>query len=123
MTARSARYREVLLPAAAVATPNLLEASVLLGEELETLDDPRRAARRLGDLAPVVVVKGGHGNDPSVSVDVVWDGQLIWEITQPRIDTKNTHGAGCTFSAAIAAGLARHLSVKDAIEHTEHLCS
>ena len=64
-----------------------------------------------------MVVKGGHGNDPGVSVDVVWDGQLIWEITQPRIDTKNTHGAGCTFSAAIAAGLARHLSVKDAIEH------
>jgi hydroxymethylpyrimidine/phosphomethylpyrimidine kinase len=110
-------YREVLLPAAAVATPNLLEASVLLGEKLETLDDARRAARRLGDLAPVVVVKGGHGNDPSVSVDVVWDGQLSWEITQPRIATTNTHGAGCTFSAAIAAGLARHLSVKDAIEH------
>jgi hydroxymethylpyrimidine/phosphomethylpyrimidine kinase len=110
-------YREVLLPASAVATPNLLEASVLLGEKLETLDDAREAARRLGDLAPVVVVKGGHGNDPSVSVDVVWDGQRTWEITKPRIDTMNTHGAGCTFSAAIAAGLARHLSVKDAIEH------
>jgi hydroxymethylpyrimidine/phosphomethylpyrimidine kinase len=109
-------YREVLLPAAAVATPNLLEASVLLGEKLTTLDDAREAARRLGDLSPVVVVKGGHGNDPSVSVDVVWDGQL-WEITQPRVATRNTHGAGCTFSAAIAAGLARHLSIKDAIEH------
>jgi len=110
-------YLEVLLPAAAVATPNLLEAGVLLGEKVETLDDARQAARRLGELSPVVVVKGGHGKDASVSVDVVWDGQSCWEITRQRIDTINTHGAGCTFSAAIAAGLARHLPVRDAIEH------
>jgi len=109
-------YIERLLPAAAVVTPNILEASVLLGERVETLDDARKAARRLGDLTPVVVVKGGHGNDPSVSVDVVWDGQSCWEISRERISTSNTHGAGCTFSAAIAAGIAKDLNVKEAIE-------
>jgi hydroxymethylpyrimidine/phosphomethylpyrimidine kinase len=109
-------YLEVLLPAAAVATPNLLEASVLLGEKVGTLDDARDAARRLGDLTPVVVVKGGHGTGSSVSVDVVWDGRLCWEMSQERIVTNNTHGAGCSFSAAVAAGLARHLDVREAIE-------
>jgi hydroxymethylpyrimidine/phosphomethylpyrimidine kinase len=109
-------YLELLLPAAAVVTPNLLEASVLLGEPVGTLDEARQAARRLGEIAPVVVVKGGHGNDPNISVDIVWDGRDCWEMSQPRVNTSNTHGAGCAFSAAIAAGMAQHLPVREAIE-------
>lgn len=109
-------YRELLLPVAAVATPNLYEAGVLLGEPVATLDEARQAARRLGDLAPVVVVKGGHGQDPTTSVDVVWDGKQCWEISRPRVQSVNTHGSGCTFSAAIAAGMAWGLALREAIE-------
>lgn len=108
--------RQLLFPLAAVVTPNLKEAGVLLGEPLSTLADAREAARRLGELAPVVVVKGGHLDDPTVSVDVVWDGGSCWEISRARVETKNTHGSGCTFSAAIAAGLAAGLDVAQAIE-------
>jgi hydroxymethylpyrimidine/phosphomethylpyrimidine kinase len=108
-------YREHLLPVSAVATPNLFEAGVLLGEEFSTLREAREAARRLGRMAPVVVVKGGHLSDPAVSVDVVWDGQKCWELTQPRVLTRNTHGSGCTFSAAIAVGLAEGLAMDAAI--------
>jgi hydroxymethylpyrimidine/phosphomethylpyrimidine kinase len=108
--------RAHLFPRAAVITPNLQEAAVLVGEQLLTLADARRAARRLGELAPVVVVKGGHLADLTVSVDVVWDGAECWEISRPRVGTANTHGSGCTLSAAIAAGFARGLPVRDAIE-------
>lgn len=108
--------RRQLFPLAAVVTPNLNEAGVLLGERLATLPEAREAARRLGELAPVVVVKGGHLEGTASSVDVVWDGQGCWEIARPRVSTRNTHGSGCTFSAAIAAGLARGLGIVDAIE-------
>jgi hydroxymethylpyrimidine/phosphomethylpyrimidine kinase len=108
-------YLEYLFPLAAIVTPNLHEASAMLGEPVTTLDEARAAARRLGGLTPVVVVKGGHliGGE---SVDVVWDGRDCWEIRQPRVVTANTHGSGCTFSAAIAANLARGLPAREAIE-------
>ena len=111
-----AACRALLFPLAAVVTPNLQEAGALLGVELATLGDARLAARRLGELAPVVVVKGGHLADPTLAVDVVWDGGNCWEISRPRIRTDNTHGSGCTFSAAIAAGFALGLGTKEAIE-------
>ncbi len=108
--------RTSLFPRAAVITPNLQEAGVLVGEELATLEDARRAARALGEIAPAVVVKGGHLADQDTAVDVVWDGEQCWEITRPRVQTVNTHGSGCTFSAAIAAGLALGLGLREAIE-------
>lgn len=111
-----AAYRDHLFGVAAVVTPNLQEAGALLGEQLETLGQAREAARRLGALAPVVVVKGGHLVGLAVSVDVVWDGQSCWEMTRPRLPSTNTHGSGCTFSAAIAAGLARSLGTREAVE-------
>jgi hydroxymethylpyrimidine/phosphomethylpyrimidine kinase len=64
----------------------------------------------------MVVVKGGHLTDVDVSVDVIWDGSSTREIARPRVETINTHGSGCTFSAAIAALLARGFPVADAIE-------
>jgi hydroxymethylpyrimidine/phosphomethylpyrimidine kinase len=106
----------LLFPLAAVVTPNLIEAGVLVGEDVTTVEQARDAARRLGQIAPVVVVKGGHLDDPDVSVDVIWDGDKTWEISRPRVRTRNTHGSGCSFSAAIASGLASGLSVPDAIE-------
>ena len=100
--------REKLLPLAAVITPNLPEAEVLLRRTIETLEERRAAARDLLELGPLaVVVKGGHtGGD---ATDVYFDGHQMIELAARRIDTPHTHGSGCTFSAAIAAGLARDL--------------
>lgn len=100
-------YRS-LLPLALVVTPNIPEAEVLLGRSLKTLDDRRQAARDLVALGPrIAVVKGGHGDPDEEAVDVYWDGRDMVQLTSHRIDTKNTHGSGCAFSAAIAAGLAK----------------
>ena len=94
-----------LLPLATVATPNVPEAEVLSGRSIQSLEEAREAAKAIADLGPrVVVVKGGHL--PGEPVDVIWDGYAIHELEAGRIDTRNTHGTGCTFSAAIAAHLA-----------------
>jgi hydroxymethylpyrimidine kinase/phosphomethylpyrimidine kinase len=96
--------RERLIPLAAVVTPNLPEAEVLLERHVQTLDDRRRAARDLVAMgARAAVVKGGHADDVT---DVFFDGNQLVELPALRIDTANTHGSGCVFSAAITAGLA-----------------
>jgi len=111
-------YVEDLLPHAAVLTPNLLEAQVLLGARIETLAEQHDAARALGALGPqVVVVKGGHAvrGTGDEAVDVVWDGQEVGELRAPRLDTENNHGTGCTFASAIAAGLAQGQDAAQAV--------
>ena len=97
--------RERLVPLAAVVTPNLPEAEVLLGRRVATLDERREAARALVAMgAKAAVVKGGHaGGD---ATDVFFDGSQLVELAHERIATGNTHGSGCAFSAAIAARLA-----------------
>jgi hydroxymethylpyrimidine/phosphomethylpyrimidine kinase len=98
--------RTRLLPLAAVITPNLPEAEVLLGRQIRTLADRRQAARDLVALGPrAAVVKGGHSDGDAI--DVYCDGSDLVELPAPRIATANTHGSGCVFSAAIAAGLAK----------------
>jgi len=98
-------YLEHLFPITAVLTPNLLEAEALVGHPVRSLDEMRAAARELRAEGPrAVVVKGGHlAGD---AVDVFYDGDRLEELVAPRIATHNTHGTGCTFSAAIAARLA-----------------
>ena len=99
--------RRRLLPLAAVVTPNLPEAEVLLGRPIRTLDERRQAARDLVALgARAAVVKGGH-TDERLSIDHYFDGTDLVELQSPRIVTPNTHGSGCVFSAAIAADLAK----------------
>lgn len=104
----------VLLPLAEVITPNLFEAEVLTGQRIETLDDMRAAAQAIHALGPHhVVVKGGHrAADP---VDVYFDGKRFVELRADRIQTKHTHGTGCTFSAAITAFMARNLPIDAAV--------
>ncbi|MBS3939836.1 MAG: bifunctional hydroxymethylpyrimidine kinase/phosphomethylpyrimidine kinase [Actinobacteria bacterium] len=110
-----AAYRELLLPHATIATPNLDEAAALLGRPLRTLDDARAAAHSLAELGTrVVVVKGGHLVGPRAVDVVVVDGDEH-ELAVDRIDTPNTHGTGCTFAAAAAAGLANGLDPLDAL--------
>lgn len=98
-----------IFPLAAVVTPNVPEAEALVGGELRTEDDVRAAAEAIRRTGPrLVVMKGGHGrfNPPGQSVDYAWDGTAWTAFPGPRGDDRNTHGTGCTFSAAIAAGLA-----------------
>jgi hydroxymethylpyrimidine/phosphomethylpyrimidine kinase len=103
--AAEAAYRERLFPLAEVVTPNLAEAEALLGRPVRSLEAMTDAARDLHAQGPrAVVVKGGHlEGDP---VDVFFDGRRMERLTAPRIATRNTHGTGCTLSAAIAARLA-----------------
>jgi hydroxymethylpyrimidine/phosphomethylpyrimidine kinase len=107
--------REQLLPLAAIVTPNLEEASILTGRPVETIDDMVSAARAIVDMgAASVLVKGGHLDGDAV--DVLWDGATEWRFRRRRIETRHTHGTGCTLSAAITAGLARGWALDDAVE-------
>jgi hydroxymethylpyrimidine/phosphomethylpyrimidine kinase len=97
--------RSRLLPLAAVVTPNTAEAAALTGLPVRTVADLRAAAARLIEYgARAAVVTGGHLDGPAI--DVFYDGQTFLELTADRIDSRHTHGTGCTFSAAIAARLA-----------------
>jgi hydroxymethylpyrimidine/phosphomethylpyrimidine kinase len=107
-----------LLPLAEVVTPNLPEAARLTGGvgRERALDDRalEDQARRIAALGPrVVVIKGGHATGPE-SVDLFFDGTRFERLRGPRIDTRATHGTGCAFSAALAAGLALGQSPFDA---------
>jgi len=106
--------RTQLLPLALVVTPNIPEAEVLTGMTIASHQDMRRAAEQIvGMGARGVVVKGGHLDGPAT--DLFYDGSRFQEFTAPRIDTVNTHGTGCTFASAVAAGLAQNMSVIDAV--------
>jgi len=108
--------RSELLPRALVVTPNIPEAEVLLeGRPIRSLDEMRAAARDIRRLGPsVVVIKGGH-LEGDLSIDVVCAGHEEFELSGPRLPGRNTHGTGCTFSAAIAAGLALGRPVAEAL--------
>ncbi|MER3400879.1 MAG: bifunctional hydroxymethylpyrimidine kinase/phosphomethylpyrimidine kinase [Thermoflexus sp.] len=109
-----------LFPMATVITPNLHEARALVGRDLRSRADMREAARILHDLGPRwVVVKGGHLEGDDRSVDIVFDGRDFYELDAPRVDTVNTHGTGCTFASAIAAGLAKGLPPLEAIRQAK----
>lgn len=106
--------KKELLPMATVVTPNLPEAEVLTRRSVTSqrhMEDAARAIRQLGP--PVVVIKGGHLE--GTPVDLVLDGEDIHWLEASRIDTTNTHGTGCTFSAAITAFLAHGCENLEAI--------
>jgi hydroxymethylpyrimidine/phosphomethylpyrimidine kinase len=108
--------RERLLPLALVVTPNIPETEILTGLAIDSPAAAQEAALRIADLGPrYVVVKGGHL--PGDPVDVVYDGAdgTFTELHAVRIETRNTHGTGCSFSAAIAALLARGSAPLEAI--------
>jgi hydroxymethylpyrimidine/phosphomethylpyrimidine kinase len=107
--------RSELLPLALVVTPNIPEAEVLTGRRIVTWDDVRGAAEQLVEMgARTAIVKGGHFGGES-STDIWYDGRGFREFTSVRVRTQNTHGTGCTFASAVAAGLARGLATGDAI--------
>ena len=103
-----------LLPLALVVTPNLPEAAVLAGIPVTTEAAMADAARRIHAQGPAwVLVKGGHLDGDAV--DLLYDGRTLERLTAPRIPTPHTHGTGCTYSAAIAAALARGAAVPAAV--------
>jgi hydroxymethylpyrimidine/phosphomethylpyrimidine kinase len=114
--------RRRLLPLATVVTPNLPEAEALCGRPVGSLEAMREAARAIFALGPRhVVVKGGHLGDHEDAVDILFDGADFVELRRPRFETPHTHGTGCTFASAIAAGLAQGLSVPAAVEQAKDL--
>jgi len=105
---------EHLLPITFIVTPNIPEAEVLAGRTIQTDADMIEAARAIHARgARIVVVKGGHREGDAV--DIVFDGANVERLSSPRVETRNTHGTGCTFSAAIAARLAAGREALDAI--------
>lgn len=101
-----------LLPLAAVVTPNLAEAAALTGRPVSTVAEMKEAAREIGGLGPKsVVVKGGHLQGDAV--DVLFDESAMTELRGPRLSASATHGTGCVFATALAAGLARGRSVAE----------
>jgi len=107
-----------ILPLALVVTPNLPEAEALSGIPVTGREGMEEAARRIHALGPRhVLVKGGHLEGDAL--DLLWDGRDFTELSAPRVDSPNTHGTGCTFSAAIVAGLALGQSLAEAVRRAK----
>lgn len=114
-TSLSALIQE-LFPMAALVTPNLPEASVLAGFPIRSEADVKAAARKIQALGPrAVLIKGGHGEGPDV-VDSLLDGRMWHRFSNPRIESRSTHGTGCALSSAIAAYFARGETLPEAVE-------
>jgi hydroxymethylpyrimidine/phosphomethylpyrimidine kinase len=109
-----AAIRDLLLPRAALITPNVPEAEALTGMKIATMEEMRAAACRLRTMgARAVLIKGGHLEGDAI--DLLFAGGEWTEFGGDRVDTPHTHGTGCTYSAAITAGLARGLGLAEAV--------
>lgn len=110
-----------LLPKATVITPNRFEAEKLSDMEIKNPSDAEAVARKISEMGPkAVVVKGGHLEGGDV-VDLLYYEGKIKKFSAPRLDVKTTHGTGCSFSAAITAGLARKMDIPEAVEKAKRL--
>jgi len=105
---------ELIIPFADVLTPNIPEAEKITGDSITSIAEMEAAARKLYDMGcKGVIIKGGHREGSAL--DVLYDGNEFTHFETPRINTKNTHGTGCTFSSAVTSQLALGLSVKEAV--------
>lgn len=110
-----AALKERLFPVAALITPNRLEAEALLGCPIRTLEEAEEAAKALLALGPkAVLLKGGH-LEGEEAVDLLATQEGVLRFSAPRVQTRNTHGTGCTLSAAVAALLARGRPLEEAV--------
>ena len=111
-------YIDELFALARVVTPNLPEASVLSGIEIKNIDDMRAAAIKISSYGcQSVLIKGGHF--VSNATDLLYENGEFTEFSAIKIDTKNTHGTGCTLSSAIACNIASGLNVKDSVKNAK----
>ncbi|BCL36392.1 bifunctional hydroxymethylpyrimidine kinase/phosphomethylpyrimidine kinase [Nostoc sp. MS1] len=113
--------RQQLIPLAAIITPNKYEAQILSGFPINSLDDMRAAAQFIHRNLKVkaVLVKGGGMQGNARGVDIWFDGQNLETLTTQQVDTKNTHGTGCTLSAAIASNLAKGQDLRQAVKQAK----
>ncbi len=108
--------KTALFPLTYLLTPNIPEAEVLTGMSISGMEQRKEAARRLSALGPrYVLIKGGHDFTDDRSTDLLFDGTDFTLLDGKRIDTRHTHGTGCTFSAAITAELAKGRSILEAV--------
>ena len=115
-TALKALQRE-LLPLAAMVTPNVAEAEILLGRKINSPAQLRAAAREIYEsFGCAALVKGGHLRSAKEAVDFFYGSEGEWMVSAPRVENVALHGTGCIYSAAIAAGLARGKSAIKSIE-------
>lgn len=108
----------IVIPIADVLTPNIPEAEKIADMKISSVTDMEAAARKIYAMGcKAIVVKGGHaiGN----ALDVLFDGEKVYHFETSRIDTKNTHGTGCTFSSAIASQLANGMSIYEAVKRAK----
>ncbi|MEZ2229364.1 MAG: bifunctional hydroxymethylpyrimidine kinase/phosphomethylpyrimidine kinase [Microcoleus sp.] len=113
--------QNILIPMAAVVTPNRFEATILSNLEINSVDDMRSAAQKIHSLgAKAVLVKGGGMKGELRGVDVWFDGRGSEVLKAETVDTQNTHGTGCTLSAAIAANLALGKDLFTAVTFAKH---
>lgn len=111
-----------LLPLALVATPNIPEAEYLTHMKINSIPAMKKAATVILDLGVKnVVIKGGHlpGRKISGSIDILYDGKQYFEFSADWIETKNTHGTGCTYASALASGLAQGKNILQAVEQAK----
>ncbi|SRR6266487_2035382 len=109
-----------LFPRARVVTPNLPEAEALSGRRIASAEDARDAARTIHEMgAAAVIITGGHRSAEDEVVDLLFDGHAFHEFRAPRVDSRHTHGTGCTFASAVAAGLALGHGLPDAARRAQ----
>lgn len=107
-----------LIPIVSVVTPNIPEAEIIANIKIETVEDMEKAAKIIYNMGPKnVLIKGGHLTGDAT--DVLYDGKNFVYLKNERINTKNTHGTGCTLSSSIASNLALGMNIKEAVENAK----
>ncbi|KPJ60298.1 MAG: hypothetical protein AMJ42_01490 [Deltaproteobacteria bacterium DG_8] len=110
--------KKKLIPLAFLVTPNLYEASILSGKRIEKISQLKEASKKIYQMgAQNVLIKGGHLKGKPL--DILYDGKEFFEFVAERIKTKNTHGTGCTFSAAIATEIAKGITITQAVKNAK----
>lgn len=110
-------YKELLFPLAKIVTPNIPEAEILTSYKIENPSDMKKAAEKIIKFGcGAVLLKGGHLANEFPALDIYFDGDSYQEFETERINTKNTHGTGCTYSAAICANLAKGMDLLDSVK-------
>ncbi|MRX70747.1 bifunctional hydroxymethylpyrimidine kinase/phosphomethylpyrimidine kinase [Bacillus lacus] len=111
---------QYLLPLSYVITPNIPEAEALTGISISSEEDKRKAAEKLVKMGTTfAVIKGGHDQDTFEASDLLFDGESFTVYSSERLPTANTHGTGCTFSAAMTAQLAKGHSIHEAVSEAK----
>lgn len=112
--------KTMLIPLATLVTPNAHEAEHLTGIEVRSVEAAREAAHEILRMGPgAVLIKGGHFEGEREATDVFYDGRQFHTFSAPYVNTKNTHGTGCTYASSIAANLARGFTLRESIARSK----